>query len=67
MASDREAEAEEYHLRNKSRPDTVIGRPAGRSAYHGQSAMRFERKSCDRVVQQPKTDDVSQDSNTSKT
>ncbi len=39
-ASDMRAEAEEYHERNKTRSGTVIGRPAGREAYHGRSAMQ---------------------------
>ncbi|RVX75682.1 hypothetical protein B0A52_00038 [Exophiala mesophila] len=39
----REQEAEEYHQRNKPAPNVIIGRPAGRNAYHGQSAMRYPR------------------------
>ena len=37
-------EAEEYHQRNKSRPGVTVGRPAGKAAYQGQSAMRYQRQ-----------------------
>lgn len=43
-AADQEQEAEEYHLRNKPKPNVIIGRPAGRNAYHSQSAMHFGRQ-----------------------
>jgi len=46
-----EEEAEEYHERNKSRPGTVIGRVAGREAYIGKSAMRYQEQSHARAEQ----------------
>lgn len=44
-------EAEEYHANNKSKPGAIIGRPAGREAYHGQSAMRYQTQSHDTTVE----------------
>lgn len=43
-AAGAEQEAEEYHQRNKPKPNTIIGRPAGRDAYHNHSAMRYGRQ-----------------------
>lgn len=40
-----EEEIEEYQLRTKTRPGTVVGRPAGREAYVGKSAMKYEKQS----------------------
>jgi hypothetical protein len=53
-------EAEEHYQRTKSQPGTIIGRPAGREAYTGQSAMRYEQQSRDGIVQETQKGDKSQ-------
>jgi len=45
VSSGMKDEAEEYHMRNKPTPGKIIGRPAGRDAYHGQSAMSYQKQS----------------------
>jgi hypothetical protein len=44
-------EAEDHHKRSQSKPGTIIGRPAGRDAYHGQSAMSYQKQSRDTTVE----------------
>lgn len=51
------AEAEEYHLRNKTRPGTVIGRPAGYESYRGRSAMQYQQQSSGRTEQNTQSHD----------
>ena len=51
-------EAEEYHQRNKTQAGKIIGRPAGREAYTGQSAMRYEQQASDRKVQETQLDEL---------
>ena len=51
-------EAEEHHERSKSRPGTIIGRPAGREAYHGRSAMLYQQQSRRKTEQSIKDDKV---------
>lgn len=38
-------EFQEYELRTKTRPGTIVGRPAGREAYVGKSGMKYEQQS----------------------
>ena len=42
---DRKAEVEDYQRQTMTRPGTVVGRPAGKDAYHGNSAMNYQRQS----------------------
>jgi hypothetical protein len=44
-------ELEEFHRQRKSAPGTVIGRPAGAAAYHGQSAMLYQQRSGNKTAQ----------------
>jgi hypothetical protein len=58
-------EAEEYHQRNKTQAGKTVGRPAGREAYTGQSAMRYEQQASDTMVKEPQFDE-SQDGDASR-
>ena len=49
-------EAEENYLRTKTQPGKIIGRPAGRDAYKGQSGMKYERKPDTRRDKEPTKD-----------
>jgi hypothetical protein len=55
--TDRQEEAQEHFERTKSRPGTVVGRPAGREAYQGQSAMLYQQKSRGKTMEVAQSSD----------
>ncbi len=66
-ASDAQAEVEEHYQRTKSKPGVIIGRPAGREAYTGRSAMQYKQQSSDVMVLEATGADKSQQKTTSQT
>lgn len=64
-----EQEFSEYQQRTKPKPGTVIGRPAGREAYHGRSATMVyqQQQSRNRPEQTTPRDDKSGVETTSET
>lgn len=61
MKSSISSEADAYHQRNDdARKGKIIGRPAGRDAYHGKSAVLFQERSVTKTERKSQENDTAQ-------